>query len=334
MQNSRYNNDQASILEQAADWLSLMEEQPLTEEQRQQFEQWKNSSPQHQKIWQRAEKVRAKLHRHAQHIPATLAKDILTQQESTPPLLGKLVLILAGGTVLAYGIYSIQEQAWLADYRTGYAEQQSIQLEDGTSIILNSKTAIDINYTKTERQIVLRFGEIYVETGKDPAQRPFTVLNQHGEMLALGTAFNVQQQKDRTQLIVIEHAVQLTTEQTRQQQTINAGQQIGFNAQQFYPAQPVQFEQLTWRKGLVTVNRLNLQDFAKIIEQHYGMQVKFATPVTDPALANIEISGSYPINNLDRLIELLEETYPIKIESSFFGGKLLVQKGTPTSGNH
>ncbi|MFU8926896.1 FecR family protein [Acinetobacter puyangensis] len=325
MQDFEHSDDKTIILEQAADWLLLMEEPPLTPEQQQQFEQWKNTSPQHQKIWRRAEKIRQKLYGHAQHVPAALAKTILNQQDDDKPLIGKLVLLLAGSTVLGFSGYIAQQQAWFADHRTAYAEQQHITLEDGTSIALNSKTAIDVNYTTTERQIILRFGEIYVETGKDPAQRPFTVLNQHGEMLALGTAFNVDQQKDQTVLMVTEHAVQVTTDQSKQKQTIAAGQQIGFNSQHIYPTQAVQLEQLTWRKGLVTVNRLSLEDFAKIIEKNYGTTVEIDPHLLQATSEQIEISGSYPINNLDRLIVLLQSTYPVQIEKSFFGHKLVIK---------
>ncbi|KAF7276542.1 hypothetical protein GWI33_010100, partial [Rhynchophorus ferrugineus] len=234
--------------------------------------------------------------------------------------------ILAGSSIIALTVYTGKKQAWLADYRTTYAEQKSIQLEDGTHITLNSKTAIDVNYTAHDREIILRFGEIYVETGKDNAKRPFKILDQHGEMLALGTAFNVQQQKDQTLLIVTEHAVQVTTQQSKQQQTIQAGQQIGFDTQQIYPTQPIQLEQLTWRNGLVTVNRMSLQDFAQIIEKNFWIHV-----VIDPNLfatlpETIEISGSYPMNNLARLIVLLENTYPVQIETSFFGQKITISK--------
>lgn len=322
MFNKKAKADDAEILDQAADWLLLMDEKPLDSEQLQQFEQWKNTSPRHQKIWQHAEKVQKNLNTHTQYISQELAENLLNNPQLSTPMIGKFIFIFAIGGLFSGTLYIGQQQAWLADYRTPYAEQKQITLDDGTIIVLNSKTAIDVQYTDTERNIILRFGEIYIETAQDTQHRPFKVLGKHGDMLALGTAFNVNQQPQKTILSVTQHKVQITTKHSQQQQIVKEGQQSSFNAEQIFSVEKMQFEPLVWRNGLVTVNRLNVIDFAKIIERHYGVAIEI-----DPTALNlqhIEISGSFPINNLDRLLSLLQETYPIQIEKSFFGTKLLI----------
>ncbi|WP_445117054.1 FecR family protein [Acinetobacter sp. WZC-1] len=316
--------DEATILEQAADWLLLMEENPLDEAQQAAFEQWKNSSAQHQRVWKRAEKIRQKLQQHSRQVPPSMARNILSQPSLFNPFAGNLVIVLACGTVVAaMTAYIVHQQAWLADYRTPYGQQKNIELEDGTHISLNSKTAIDVQYTATQRNIILRSGEIYIETGKDHRHRPFRVLSQDGSMLALGTAFNVQQQQGHTIVTVTEHAVQVTTAQTQQQQMLQAGDMLMFTPRHFHPVQKMQFEQLLWRKGMVTVNRMSIAEFARIIERNYGVQVKIDPQFKPSALDQIEISGTYPINHLDRMINLLEDTYPIRIKKTFFNNLLI-----------
>ena len=313
----------AEILDQAVDWLLLMDEKPLNNEQLQEFEQWKNTSPLHQEIWQRVEKVQNNLKGHTQYISHELAENILNNPQLSTPIIGKIILVFTVGSLLSGLLYIGQQQAWMADYRTAYAEQKQIRLDDGTLVVLNSKSAIDIQYTKSERNIILRFGEIYIETAKDKQHRPFKVLGKHGDMLALGTAFNVNQQSQKTILSVTQHSVEITTKHSRQPQLVKEGQQSSFNTKQIFAVEKMQFEPLVWRHGLVTVNRINVEDLAKIIERHYGISVEI-----DPAASNlkhIEFSGSFPINNLDRLFVLLQETYPLRIEQSFFNTKILIK---------
>lgn len=319
MQNSDID---AIILEQAIDWLLRIEEQPLNADEQKQFEQWKNSSQRHQEIWGRVGKVRKKLDTHVQAIPRSLTKNFLEEQKS--PWLGKLMFFLITGTIVTVTFQISKKEAWLADYRTTFSEQKRITLDDGTNIRLNSKTALDVNYTKNERNIILRYGEIYVETGKDNLKRPFKVLNQHGQMLALGTAFNVNQQKDQTILTVVEHTVEITTMQTKQKQKVKSKQKLRFNNKHISPIGNLPVEGLPWLKGLVTVNRISVKDIAEIIEKNYGVTVYIDKELNEQLINQIEISGSFPINDLDRTVALLESTYPIKISKSFWGNKLKV----------
>ena len=47
-------------------------------------------------------------------------------------------------------------------------------LADGTRLLLNSATAVDLRYSSSERLIVLRAGEIQIESAADPSPDPAT----------------------------------------------------------------------------------------------------------------------------------------------------------------
>src|SRR5690606_29021742 len=52
-------------------------------------------------------------------------------------------------------------------YRTAVGEQRKITLADGSQILLNTHTEIDVVFNESQRLIELRHGEILVTTAKD-----------------------------------------------------------------------------------------------------------------------------------------------------------------------
>ncbi|OEY97495.1 FecR family protein [Acinetobacter qingfengensis] len=306
------------ILSEVAYWLMLMQDQPLDAEQQQQFEQWKHQSPKHQQAWQKAEKLQQRM----QAVPKQISKKTLQASHQRHIPWGKLVVVLALGCSIASMIHIANQQAWMADYRTPYGEQRHIQLEDGSIIILNSKTAIDIHYTAQQRQIILHYGEIFIETGKEQSHyRPFTVLGKHGVIRSLGTQFNVDQKAQQTTVAVIEHAINVKTANQKQQKLVSEGQQVSFDNSHIQTVQTLEPNTLMWRKGLLVSNRTSLKQFAEQIHRYYGIQVEVAADSQ-----HILISGTYSTANLERLLNNLEDTYQLHTEYNFWGNKLLIKK--------
>lgn len=324
---SKNNDMEEKILEQALEWILLLDENDVSQEQLNELEAWKNNSETHQYIWNKVENTHKKLTMHSQQLPQHLTKNILSNKKTHKLIPYKFIYVfLIGGSTLSACFYMFNDHDFSADYQTRYGEQKTVILDDGTRILLNNKTAFNVNYDKDKREIALKFGEIYIETAKDHNRRPFTVLNKDGVMLALGTAFNVQQNNHSTTLSVIEHAVEIQAVQRQNKQILKAGYSVNFDASQISKATNTNTENLIWHKGLVLANRNSLDEFSKIIEKNYGVNVVISSDFSFEDLAKIEVSGSYPIHDQERLIELLEQTYPIKIEKSFFTKKWIIQK--------
>ena len=320
------NKIEKQILDQALDWLLILDEEDLSKEQLHKFENWKNQSTQHLEIWLSVENTFHKLDVHSSQLPRTVTKNILTLRNNKTMPYKFLCFVFIGAGVLSTFIFTYPDYIWMPDYQTKYGEQKAITLEDGTQILLNSKTAVDINYDQNKREIALKYGEIHIETAKDLQHRPFTVLNQQGTILALGTVFNVKQNESDTTVSVIEHAVQISPIHSKEKQILKQGYSVQFDGKSISKQIKNESEDLLWQKGLMIVNRLKLNEFTPLIEKHYGISVEIDPNVSDPILSEIEISGTYPIYDSMRLIELLEKTYPIKIKTSFFFKKWVITK--------
>ena len=119
-----------------------------------------------------------------------------------------------------------------ADYHTAVGEQRMVTLEDGSTIQLNTDTAVNVTFSDDNRDIRLLQGEAAFTVARDP-DRPFTVRSDSLYAHALGTIFSVRLQENRNSVTVLEHAVQVETSEstTTSPLILKEGQQVSFSQQ-------------------------------------------------------------------------------------------------------
>ena len=93
-----------------------------------------------------------------------------------------------------------------ADYRTGTGESERVGLADGSTLQLDTDSAVRISFEATKRRIALLRGRAFFEVAHDPA-RPFAVAAGDVEALALGTRFEVRRDDAQVAVSVVEGAV-------------------------------------------------------------------------------------------------------------------------------
>jgi transmembrane sensor len=95
-------------------------------------------------------------------------------------------------------------------YETGVGEQLSFPLEDGTVMTLNTRSKVRLAFTGDHRDVLLMTGEALFDVTKDP-QRPFRVLTGKAMISAVGTSFNVRHRRDSTVVTVVEGSIEVAT---------------------------------------------------------------------------------------------------------------------------
>ena len=93
-----------------------------------------------------------------------------------------------------------------ASYSTGIGEQISFPLNDGSVVILNAQSSLEVNYTETERNVRLVAGEALFDVENDP-NRPFQVRTERAMIRAAGTSFNVRNRGEHITVTVVEGIV-------------------------------------------------------------------------------------------------------------------------------
>lgn len=297
------------VLEQAASWLLLMQEGPLTPAQQLQLESWRGHSVEHQRAWRRAERLLSTIG----NLPPTLAKQTLERP------LGSSRRAVLRGLALLIGAAPLTWWAWRAplwrggaDYLTAVGERREVLLEDGSEVVLNTDTALDVRFDSQQRLLGLSRGEIYISTAADrytPA-RPFHVQTEQGLLLALGTAFSVRQQGEHTVLAVYEGAVQVRPgghEVTPGSNVIAAGQQVRFDRQRIADVELVNQSSLAWQHGLLVADAMPLQQWTQELMRYNHEILEY-----DPALRTLKVSGTYPLDDLALALAMLAQTYAVR----------------------
>lgn len=300
-------------LEEAAEWLMRLSENELSASERAEWERWKVSSPERGRAWARAQLLQSKLG----GLPPSLAMSAL-DRPSNPQrreALGKLALLLAVMPVGWGGWKLAQSQQWSADYSTRIGERRELTLADGSRLTLNTETAIDVLFDNQQRLVSLREGEILVQTAQD-ASRPFRVSTRQGHMQALGTRFTVRELGARTHLAVLEGAVNVMLADNSQSAPliVNAGQRMDFSAQQFGALSPADRNVSAWAQGMLMADNMRLADFVAELTRYRRGFVRY-----DPAIANLRISGAFPIADPQRTLNMLVQTYPVRASGHLNG---------------
>ncbi|MBC3271156.1 FecR family protein [Pseudomonas sp. SWRI81] len=303
-------------LEEAADWLIRMSEGELSDRERGEWECWKVSTPERARAWARAQLLQTKLG----GLPPSLAMSALDRPSSPQrrAAMGKLAVILAL-VPAGWGSWKLAEsQQWSADYRTAVGQQRELSLADGSKITLNTDTAIDVLFDASQRLIYLREGEILVQTAADisPLARPFVVSTCQGRMQALGTRFTVRERQPQTHLAVLEGAVKVELANNRQGTPliVNAGQRTDFSSSTFGPVSATDRNVGAWSQGMLMADKMRLADFVDELTRYRRGFVRL-----DPALADLRISGAYPISDSQRTLNMLAQTYPIVVSGHLNG---------------
>lgn len=101
------------------------------------------------------------------------------------------LLALGAACVAVAALVFWQPAADDVAYVTGVGESQTVVLEDGTRMSLNTRTQVRVHLDATQRLVHLDGGEAEFEVAKD-ASRPFVVRAAASEVVAIGTVFSVR----------------------------------------------------------------------------------------------------------------------------------------------
>ncbi|WP_133490698.1 FecR domain-containing protein [Alcanivorax sp. 24] len=300
-----------AILEEAADWLLLLQSGDATPADRQNLERWKNQGAMHQAAWQRAESVLDTFHQASHQAAGPAARRTLSRLENTDRRRAmKTLALLLLATPTAWVSYRyLPWYSWQADLYTHTGEQRTLDLADGTHLVMNTATAVDLDFSERERRLTLRAGEILLTTSKDPAPhaRPLVVDTPQGRLRALGTRFAVRQLEGETLLSVFEGAVEISPIHA-DKVIVPAGQQRLFSGSRIRPSKPVADDALLWEKGMLLARDMPLRTWVEEIGRYRNGILR-----CDPEISDIRVSGAFPLNNTDASLDLLRKTLPVEI---------------------
>ena len=200
-----------------------------------------------------------------------------------------------------------------ADYRTLIGEQKTLHLADGSTVYLNTDTAIDVSFDQRERRILLLQGEAEFAVAHD-RNRPFRVTAGNTTTEAIGTHFAVHYSHAAGDVTLLEGAIRVThrlaNTENADHAVLKPGDHVAFNEQRLGA---VQGADLTitdaWRRGRVVMNFVPLQDVVAEINRYRRGRVL----LLDSELGQRKIHVAMKISQIDDWLDALEETLPLRV---------------------
>nr|WP_314877783.1 FecR family protein [uncultured Pseudomonas sp.] len=291
-------------VDQAIDWLvKLRFDEPSARTQRQ-FQQWLASHPHNALAWQRVSDLSEEL----AGLPSDLSRRTLDgsrrQRISRRDQLKLMAVLAVGGSLGWAAREPLGLQALLADSSTGTGEQRQVQGSDGSTIELNTASAIDLRYSSAQRQLSLLRGELTLDSNGDD-NRPFIISTRIGQLSTQNGQLLIRE-NDAGLLLAVRRGVVNIASQSKQ---VQAGQVLQLSMSG--AASPVQLhgDPWAWTDGVLSVQQMPLGEFISELSRYRPGLLRCTDEV-----AGLQVSGTYQLADTEQILQLLARTLPVRID--------------------
>jgi transmembrane sensor len=332
-----------SIAEQAAHWwLTLNSEEPSASDQRE-FGKWVTQAPECVEAYLRtamlmkAAKARdirwptTPTEQLVRDAKASLGQGLRVVRElpspaASRPLLAErriyrrpFVVALATALLAALGI------AWFVsaspeEFQTGFGERRSILLHDGSRVVLDTESKIEVQLGNDRRLVTLRAGEALFRVKHDP-DRPFEVSVGNVVLRAVGTEFNVDRRDERTTVTMVEGRVLVLPGQV----LLGASDRLVVTPSG--PAQPqhgVDPRTVTaWTENKLIFEHTPLSDVAEQFNRYNRHRIR----IEGAQLRRQQVSGVFQSDDPASFLAFLSKAPGVRIHETADGTHVVQQRG-------
>src|SRR4051812_4429787 len=324
--------DTAAIEAEAAVWVARFDAGDVSARDQAAFQEWLNRSALHReaiaelgKLWSEFDALRlltdageAGAEARAKH-PAIL-------QRARPWLAAcaAAVIAVAGGAVFFHPRPQVIARAeshrsathfhpTRGSYETPVGGHSRVTLPDSSSVILNTNSLLDVNFSGKRRDVHLRRGEAYFEVVHDKA-RPFTVYANNYVVRDIGTAFDVHLSKaGLVEVRVTKGSVEVAAAvqaagSDKSLGVLVAGHDVvlGEKVERAAVVSSADMgRKLAWRQGQLIYTGQPLSEVLADISRYSDIKIE----LTDPALANLPVGGAFRTDQIEAIFTALENNF-------------------------
>lgn len=235
--------------------------------------------------------------------------------------LAAAAVLIAILSVLTMNRYFDPRASHSDEFTTKVGEQIEITLADGSHVWLGPRSRLLVAFDKQRRDIQLTAGEAFFSVKKDRS-RPFTVRSAGGDIIAIGTAFNVRAIDDEHVIVAVSEGVVAVTPKAQSagraaaSVRVGSGQQLTFTARQPIKTltvlqSPTLGERARWRDGVLVYRNEPLQEVIGDIVRYSNVEIVIA----DAAVGHLRYSGVVYHDAVREWISALPESFPVTVVS-------------------
>lgn len=302
--------------QEASEWFAKTRAGRMSEADYQEFQEWLQASPTHEFAYEQCKTIwslsNALFEDDDIQAELTKAKAQVKRNKVTPLPQRlwhstreslKVGMQMAALFIVAVGVYLTTATWNSTTYSTDVGEQRLIQLEDGSTALLNTNTRLRVRYSSTLRHIQMDYGEAFFSVSKD-AERPFEVTYNDNIVRAVGTAFNVAALGQELNVDVTEGIVEVEAPDTHIVASMNAGEAVSILHDVPTPIKrTADSERINaWHQRKIYFDDVRLEDAATEYNRYSNSTVR----VVDQDLKDQRISGIFDIGDVDTFVFTLE----------------------------
>lgn len=308
--------------ERARHWFMLRGERVLSAREQREFEQWL-AEPEHGASYRQLEQIERGLRaiaaseegarlRAAGGWSASLARWCRKALAPAPVFATALLLVTGVGFV------ALRDDAPApSSYSTGIAQVRTVTLEDGSRVTLAGDSQIETHFSAARRDVALLKGQAYFAVAKNP-QRPFYVATDDASVRVVGTHFDVHRSPGGVEVSVEEGIVDVTHKSRGEQVQpsgepkvrLLAGQRVRMTPAGSSGVLPVDADAVaSWRSGKLVYRDARLAEVVADANRYRRGKIVLGTP----QLADLRITTSFSVNQVDTVVSMLEQSLPVKV---------------------
>lgn len=325
------------IEEEAAVWVWRLDEEPVAEEVRAQFEEWLRRDPRHRRAFEELGGVWKALDAWAEaetgrdepdetvipfvaprEQPRVRKSDAGNPRRLAPWAMAASVAVVAVVFAVMFWFQRGNETQTLA---TAIGQRQTVALSDGSSVVLNTDTVLETRFDRGERVVRLRKGEASFTVAHD-AGRPFFVRAGDAEVRAIGTQFNVRvRDRGDIEVVVAEGRVQVesgkqyqgaTTAREPTRRILQAGQKVD-TAMAMMPVIAINptamANLLAWHEGAVVFDGEPLSQAVAELNRYTDTRLV----ITDREVDAMRIGGRFKTGDVEGFLQAMTKALPVRI---------------------
>lgn len=295
------------ILDQAIDWMLLLEQTPVEPGDRQRFEAWYASDPACAAVYDQLLRssepfraVRRALGNGTRDLHGVLGQPVDRR--------GAMARIAAIGLVTTgVGIAVSQTVPFtrlLADESTGTGERRSFRLADGGKATLNACSAID--NAPGNASLRLLAGELMIEAGA-PGQHPVQVRTAHAQIEGSGASFSVRLVGNATEVAVQRTGVSIRGLKGGDQR-LRAGERLRIDPHGIGTVGTVSAGEFAWLRGFYEVLDRPLVDVIDALRPYRRGYIHVGAGVSE-----LSVTGAFPLDDTWGALSALASALPITV---------------------
>jgi ferric-dicitrate binding protein FerR (iron transport regulator) len=286
--------------QEALEWFSRLRQPGCDEGERQVFAAW-CQVPQNAQAYAELETFWQQL----QPAPARPQPRQLTARRSH---LGKwlaLVFLLVMGT-LAYLYWPLMQRLG-SEMHTDVGERRSLRLADGSTVHLDSASAMNVDLRGRTRQLHLVQGQVYLEVLLDG--RAMEVDVGDARIQVFGTRLQIARFADHNELVVLSGKAMVV--QGGEQRLVSAGERVTFDATRIDPIQKADMKTAdSWRNGRLRATDMPLGQVLERLAGYQGQRLW----MLDEQAAHRRVSGDFSLDRPAESLAALASTQQLQLQ--------------------